>query len=188
MKIYLFLFIFLFISKVSAHELSENRVNISVRDNNFLVINLYMNITDVLIGMQGHELSQVQMLSYMSSIGDDEFESNIKRLTLTIQDHFFITSKGQKILINWKWDDFSNLRSHFKSMLMDSLSISEFNKSAHIHEPQILLKGFATFIEPIDNVQIKVPTEFFPMTVVFSRVSQKTLHNQFEDANFSVIK
>lgn len=176
---YFLLLIACFFSKIHAHELTENRANLSIRDNKAISINLFLNIADLLIKYNPQKINQVQMFAYMSAIGDSEFESEIDRLFLKIQNEIIISTNlnsnaKNPIALTWRWEDKNVLRPYFKSMLMDALTNSSTVQNSHFHEKQVKLTAYGTSSNSIDNIQFSAPSEFSPMTIVVARISQKS--------------
>jgi len=175
---YLVLFIALFFSQTHAHELTENRANLSIRDNKVISINLFLNITELLIKLNSQKINQVQMFAYMSAIGDAEFDLEIDRLFFKIQNEIIVSTNlnsKNPIPLTWRWEDKNLLRPFFKSMLMDALTNSPTSHNSHFHEKQVKLIAYGTSSNFIDNIQLSAPREFSPMTMVVARISQKSI-------------
>jgi len=176
---YFLLLIAFFFSQIHAHELTENRANLSIRDNKAISINLFLNIADLLIKYNPQKNNQVQMFAYMSAIGDAEFESEFDRLFLKIQNEIIISTNSNAnaknpIALTWRWEDKNVLRPYFKSMLMDALTNSSTVQNSHFHEKQVKLTAYGPSSNSIDNIQFSAPSEFSPMTIVVARISQKS--------------
>jgi len=184
MKFFLISLIFI-LTKCYSHELNENRANITIRENRTITVNLYLNAANFLQKGDGVNVTPLDVIAKMSSIGEPEFALVTSKLFENIEKHTqLLVNKKNKQVLTWKWPEPEAIRRHFKHMLMDLAVQNSVGESAHFHEVPLQLVSISISPEPINSLEFQASSDFFPLTVVVSRISQKSALSNAQKLNF----
>ena len=165
----------MFVSNSFSHDLNENRVNVSIRENRVVSLTLYLNASTFLSLDDQHGVNSFEAIAKMTAISDAEFTLISSQLFEKIEKNIHvIVNKGSPLDLNWKRPDPSSLRTYFKNILMESVVHQTLRDGSHFHEKQLQLISFSVSPEAIGSLELKTTSDFFPLTVVVSRILQKT--------------
>jgi hypothetical protein len=172
---HVFIALLFLISHCDAHEINENRANVTIRENRTGSVSLYLNITNLLARDDHSPTGAFELIAQMSTISDSEFEVITSQLFEKIENNIqLIVNHKDQAVLSWRRPEQATLRAHFKGMLMDAVVQKNQGEGQHFHERPFQWVSFFVSPQAIKNIELKVNLELFPMTVVVSRLTQRS--------------
>ena len=149
---------------VNSHEVIENRASIVLRNKNHLQISIYLNIGQVLYLMSNQKEEWTSFISFYAALSDAQFNEEIKKTKLLIQNGIYIQSIiGTNLQITaWRWPDNKSLREHIRNLAMQALVAPEL----HGHAKPIEIFAQSIDTKNISNLSIGIIPALRPMTIV----------------------
>lgn len=155
---------------LSAHELSENRATLVLRDKTHVSVTLYVSYPEALhLALAPKQPFQEFLLTY-SSISQNEFQKELLRAQSKFQAgvKMYALSGDELTLSNWIWPDARQVQALLQQRVMQAIA----DPGGHTHEPPAEIHADGNAKAEVMSLRAKFPPEFQRVLVVSYRPNQ----------------
>lgn len=151
-----------------AHELQENKVNLTLRAQGHVDAVFYMNLIDALQKPTTKPASKFVLLASLASQNDEEFTKTWKSTTASLQSEIQFRSASGKALSTspWTWTDARQVHKYLREVTMSAIATPD----QHVHDMTIEARVQIKTQETTLNVVL--PEHLKPMTLVATQPKQ----------------
>lgn len=153
-----------------AHELSENRATLVLRDKTHLAVTVYVNYAEVLHLALAPQRPLPEFLAVYAAMKPADLQKQLLRVQVKFQTatRLYLASGTEIALANWVWPDAAQVQTLLQQTIMRAIA----GPNAHTHEDPLEIHADAVASAEIQSVRIRFPDEFGKVLVVAYRPTQ----------------
>jgi hypothetical protein len=153
-----------------AHELPENRLTLIMREANHITMTFYIDYIDALHNMLSPNASEQDFLLHYSTMALPALQKELQRAQAKFEAGTKINLDAGKVapISNWLWPATERVQTLLQEKVMQAL----VDPAAHTHATSVEVRAEIKTNANIDALQLQLPAEFQPVTVVSYRPSQ----------------
>ncbi len=154
----------------AAHELTENRATMVLRDQNHVAITLHLNYSDVLHRTLAPEQKFGEFVLAFSALPPEQFAAQLRTAQARLQAQIKVLPRPatDATLQRWKWPDVARVQALLRERAMQML----VTPNDHSHEMQQEVRVELQTAGRINAVGAVFPSEFRRVLVVSYRPQQ----------------
>lgn len=152
----------------AAHELQENKVNLTLRAQGHVDAVFYLNLIDALQKPNAKPASRFVLLASLASQSDEEFAKTWKSTTKSLQSEIkFNSASGNALSTSpWTWTDARRVHQYLREVTMSAIAAPD----QHVHDMTIEARVQIKTLEP--TLKVVLPEHLKPMTLVATQPKQ----------------
>ena len=160
----------LLVPGLAAHELSDNRATLVLRDDTHLSLTVYVSLADALHQALAPKTSLQQFLVVYSAMNPEGFQKELLRAQARFQSstRLIVGAKREVPFTNWVWPEAKQVQDLLRYQTMQAIA----DPNAHTHETPVAIHADANAAEKITMVRVQFPDEFQKVLVVSYRPDQ----------------
>ncbi len=154
----------------SAHELTENRATMVLRDHNHVAITLYLNYSEVLHRTLAPEQSFAEFVLAVSALPPKQFEAQLQTAQTRLQAQLKVLPRpaGEAALRRWVWPAATRVQALLRDRAMQMIA----TPNDHAHEPPMEVRVELRTSGRVTTISAVFPPEFRRVLVVSYRPNQ----------------
>ena len=156
--------------RLSAHELTENRATMVLRDQNHVAITLYLNYSDVLHRTLAPAQSFAEFVLAFAALSPEQFAAQLKMAQTRLQSQIKVLPRPatEASMRSWVWPAATSVQALLRDRAMQMLAAP----NDHAHEPTLEVRVELQTTGRVSVVSAAFPPEFRRVLVVSYRPKQ----------------
>lgn len=169
-KIIVFIIGALVVKNLSAHELTESRATLILRDQTHITANIYIDYSRVLHHVLMPEKKYAEFLLIYAGLKSEEFEQTLVQVQKELQSEIKIAgNNGSKLSEGvWYWPSATDVQKSIREQAMQLM----VDPTAHINHSISEIHTDMVATQKIESVNIQFPHEFDKVLVVSYQPNQ----------------
>ncbi len=157
----------------NAHETPDNRLTLVQRESNHITMTFFIDYIHALHDALSPKSSEQTFILTYSSMAPETFQKELQRAQRKFETDTKIMLESNKpaTISNWVWPDAKRIQSLLQERAMQALVAP----SAHSHAVPIEIRADVKTDVAMDAINLQLPEEFQPVTVVSYRPKQVSL-------------
>lgn len=160
------------VSPTWAHELTDNRATLVLRDRTHLSMTLYVRYTEAIHRALAPGANYGEFLLAMSALSPADFQKQLRRAHDTIQSGMQVALGGMRehALSNfsWSWPDPARAQQLFQQQVMEAT----VGTAGHRHEEPVEVRADVTSAKEITSASIRFSDALGKVLIVWYRPRQ----------------
>lgn len=156
--------------QLSAHELTESRATMVLRDQNHVAITLYLNYSDVLHRTLAPAQSFAEFVLAFAALSPEQFAAQLKTAQTRLQSQIRVLPRPatEASMRRWVWPTATTVQALLRDRAMQMLAAP----NDHAHEPTLEVRVELQTTGRVSAVSAVFPAEFRRVLVVSYRPNQ----------------